>query len=198
MSRARRSRSGQAIVELALVFPIAILTILVLLEFGLGLFDYSQMTTGARAAARQAILQYNAQSNTAAATCGSCVVPGVLSQLQALNAFPYPVVYAQSATATSPPSYGTCPTTPCVSTSGQPPVITLSSNATQNQLYVFIFEFNPTTGVTSWDAGQSPIRTGGKLVVVDLKMRWQPTVLSYANLGASLTLDAQTASLEEW
>lgn len=200
MSRARRREWGQAIVEFALVAPMLILIMLVVLDFGFGLFMYSEMATGAREAARQAVLQYNASSNTAAGTCSSCVVPGVMPQLQSEAGIGYPVVYAQSSSSTSPPSYGTCPTTPCVSTvSGRPPSLSLSSTAVTNQVYVFIYELNTGTGVTTWDAGQNPIRNGGgRLVVVDLKIKWQPTVLTYAGIGSSMTLDAQTVSREEW
>lgn len=198
MSARRRRQAGQALVEFALVAPMLILVLLVVLDFGLGLFIYTEMATGAREAARQAVLQYNSKSNTSAPSCSPCQVPGVLPQLQSIAGRAYgSPVYAPSTSATSPPWYGTY----VAGAPGQPGKISLASSAQANTMYVFIYELDPTTGATNWATCDpcSGLRTGGgKLVVVDLKMLWQPTVLTYAGLGPSLTLDAQTVSREEW
>ncbi len=178
--------------------PLLIVILLVVLDFGRGLFYYTEMATGAREAARQAVLQYNDQSNLSAPGCSPCQVPGVLPQLQSIAGIGYGApVYALSAGATSPPSYGTYQ----AGTPGQPGTITLSPGALPNTMYVFIYELDPTTGATNWATCDpcAGLRTGGgKEVVVDLKMKWQPAVLAYLGGGPSITLDAQTVSREEW
>jgi hypothetical protein len=196
---ARRGRDGgQALVEFALIAPMLILILLVVLDFGRGLFYYTEMATGAREAARQAVLQYNAQSNTTAPSCSPCQVPGVLPQLTSIAGYGMGTpVYGLSSSATSPPSYGSY--TPGVL--GQPGSISLTSAALPDTLYVFIYELDPITGATNWATCDpcSGTRTGaGRLVVVDLKMRWQPIVLSYAGGVTSITFDSQTVSREEW
>ena len=198
----RRRRRGQALVEFAIVAPMLLMILLVVIDFGRGLFLYTEMATGAREMARQAVLEYNAQSNTTAPSCSPCQVPGVLPQLQDIAGRGYGApVYSLSPSSTSPPSYGTYAG---AATTGQPGTIGFSSTAQSNTMYVFIYELDPTTGATNWDSTTcgdpcAGLRTGnGKLVVVDLKMRWQPTVLAYLGGGPSMTFDAQTVSREEW
>lgn len=198
MVSARRRGRGQALVEFALVAPILILVLLVVLDFGRGLFYYTEMATGAREAARQAVLQYNAQSNTTAPTCSSCTVPGVVPQLASIASFGIGApVYSLSSSATSPPSYGTY----AAGALGQPGTIGLAASALPDTLYVFIYELDPIAGTTNWATCDpcAGTRTGsGKLVVVDLKMRWQPIILSYTGAATSITFDSQTVSREEW
>jgi hypothetical protein len=194
----RRREAGQALVEFALVAPMLIMMLLVLLDFGRGLFLYTEMATGAREMARQAVLQYNAESNTQAPSCSPCQVPGVLPQLQNLAGLGYgSPVYSLSPSSTSPPSYGTY----AAGATGQPGTIGLSSTAQSNTMYVFIYELDPTSTTTNWatcDPCASVRNGGGKFVVVDLKMRWAPVVLAYLGGAPSLTFDAQTVSREEW
>ena len=195
--RGRRQR-GQSLVEFALVAPLLITVLLIVLDFGRGLFLYTEMATGAREMARQAVLEYNAQSNTAAPSCGSCQVPGVLPQLQAVAGLGYgSPVYSLSPSSGSPPSYGTY----AAGVVGQPGTITLAGSTQSNTVYVFVYELDQTTGTANWAICDpcAGTRTGnGKLVVVDLKMRWQPIVLAYLGGAPSLTFDAQTVSREEW
>jgi hypothetical protein len=193
-------------VEFALVGPIVLLLLLILIDFGRGLFYYSQMAAGAREAARQGTLQANATSNQQPS--GAYTIPGyqlgVWPQIERLTAFGFPVVSAKaskSGTSDSPPSYGYCDPSCSVLIGGKygPGHIALSNSAQTDVLYVFVYELDPATGKTQWDAGEVPLRTGGnKLVVVDLKMKWQPTVLHYAGLGPYLVFDAQSAMREEW
>lgn len=194
----RGGRRGQALVEFAIIAPLLLTILLIVLDFGRGLFLYTEMATGAREMARQAVLEYNAQSNTSAPSCSPCQVAGVLPQLQTIAGLGYGApVYSVSSAAGSPPSYGTY----AAGAVGQPGTLTLSPAASSNTLYVFIYELDPTTGATSWATCDpcAGIRTGnGKLVVVDLKMRWQPIVLAYVGGAPSLTFDAQTVSREEW
>jgi hypothetical protein len=198
VSARRRRQRGQALVEFALVGTMLIMVLLVVLDFGRGLFFYTEMATGAREMARQAVLEYNAQSNTAAPGCSPCAVPGIMPQLQSIAGIGYgPPVYSLSPSAGSPPSYGTY----LAGAPAQPGTIGLSSTALVNTMYVFIYELDPTTGATNWATCDpcAGTRTGnGKLVVVDLKIRWQPIVLSYVGGASSITFDAQTVSREEW
>ena len=55
---------------------------------------------------------------------------------------------------------------------------------------VFIYELNPSTGATNWATCDpcSGVRIGGgQLVVVDLKMRWQPMVFYLAGASTATT-----------
>lgn len=206
MVRKLRSRSGQAMVEFALVAPVVVLILLILIDFGRGLFYYSEMAAGARESARQATLEANLGSNLRPGGSGAGLpILGVIPQLQRLAAFGYPVAPYQPSTSPSTlaGTYGsysgnaTLPDGSCA-----PGKITLSPNADVNVLYIFVYELDPITCKTLWDTGSktATIRTGGHmLVVVDLKMKWAPTVMQYAGLGgANLVFDAQSAQREEW
>jgi hypothetical protein len=108
-----------------------------------------------------------------------------------------PPVFALSSSSSSPPWYGTYQPGPI----DMPGKISLTSSAAANTTYAFIYELDPTTGSTNWATCDpcSGVRTGGgKLVVVDLKMRWQPIILRYLGSGAAITLDAQSVAREEW
>jgi len=194
----RRRGRGQALVEFALVSPALFLILLIVLDFGWGLFVNEMMANGAREAARQAVLEYNNRSNLSAPACSPCQVPGVMPQLDALSGIGYgPPVFALSGSASSPPWYGSYQAGPV----GAPGKSSLAAGAVTNTVYVFIYELNPTTGATHWDSCDpcSGVRSGGgQLVVVDLKMRWQPVILKYIGSGAAITLDAQTVAREEW
>lgn len=199
-------------VEFALVGPLVILLLLLGLDFGRGIFYYTELAEAAREAARQAVLGYNQDSNTAPGSCSSCQVPGVVPQVQRLAAFGYPVVYLDSATSSSPPRYpsntaatpatyvaAACATPPC----DQPGTITMHSSAAMNTVYVFVYELDPATGNALWAApvsATSPVRNGGhRQVVVDLKFKFQPVVLRYIGFGSpSILLDAQTVQREEY
>jgi hypothetical protein len=198
-ARRRHPQGGQTTVEFALIGTTLVLILLVVLDFGRGLLYFTEMATGAREAARQAVLQYNNRSNMTAPGCSPCQVPGVLPQLQLLTGFGMGTpAYALSPASTSPPWYGTYVP---AATPGQPGQISLAPAALPNTLYVFIYELNPVTGVTNWATCEpcDGLRTGGgQLVVVDLKMRWQPTVFAFAGGAPAITLDAQTVSREEW
>jgi hypothetical protein len=204
----RRSRSAQAMVEFALVAPVVLLILLILLDFGRGLFYYSQMAAGARESARQATLEANLGSNTVAPAKNpdALPVPGVVPQLQRLAVFGYGVAPYKGSTQQKQlaGTYGTYSGSVRVDSTvlcgWGPGTITLSSTAEVNVLYVFVYELDPCTGNTRWDTGSSPVRTGTHmLAVVDLKMKWAPTAMQYAGLGgANLVFDAQSAQREEW
>lgn len=201
-------------VEFALIVPIVLLLLLTLLDFGRGLFYYSEMAAGAREAARQGTLLDNQNSNTSPSAGALPSVPGVIAQVQRLAAFGYSVeAYGNC----QPNSVGGPVTGPldlkCGRYSGSrqlpadaqhaggwaPGEITLAPLAHSNVLYVFVYELDAKDGSTSWDAGSHPVRSGGhKLVVVDLKLRWAPAALKFAGLGPLLLFDAVSAQREEW
>jgi Flp pilus assembly protein TadG len=197
MVTAPRQR-GQALVEFALVAPMIFLILLMVLDFGRGLLCNEMMANGAREAARQAVLRYNNRSNLSAPACSPCQVPGVMPLLTTMSPLGYgPPVFALSSSASSPPWYGTYQP----GSAGMPGKSTLTTSAASNTMYVFIYELNPTTGAINWATCDpcSGVRSGGgQLVVVDLKIRWQPVVLKYAGLAPAITLDAQTVAREEW
>jgi TadE-like protein len=205
----RRSRTAQAMVEFALVAPILLLILLILIDFGRGLFYYGQMAAGAREGARQATLEFNDASNYGPTQAGSDLpILGVIPQINKLTAFGYGTVYELSASTDAPPSYGTVTRSAYwdASNSGRcvPAQISLSPKAEINVLYIFVYQLDPQKACAmTWDTKKlelSQVRTGGHaLVVVDLKMKWAPTALQYAGLGgANLVFDAQSAQREEW
>jgi hypothetical protein len=185
-------------VEFALVAPTIFLIMLLVIDCGRALFINEEMANGAREAARQAVLRYNNRSNLSAPACSPCQVPGVLPQLDRLTGIGYGApVFALSSSSTSPPWYGTYQPGPA----GLPGQNNLTAGAAPNTIYVFIYELDPSTGATNWATCDpcSGVRSGGgQLVVVDLKMRWQPTALNFLGSGFAVTLDAQSVAREEW
>ncbi|HVB76965.1 MAG TPA: TadE family protein [Candidatus Nitrosotalea sp.] len=207
-----RGQRAQSLVEFALVAPILLLLLLVTLDFGRGLFYYSQMSAAAREGARQAVLQSNANSNTAAPACSpACQTLGVLPTIRALASFGYPVVYQDSTSASNPPWYGSY-------SSGAnayvPGTLQLSPGAAKNTLYVFIYEYqaaaspapdplpeptmdpDPRWACTSCDPTARV--SGHNFVVVDVKMNWQPVTLGFLGLSSSIPFDAQTVERIEF
>lgn len=189
-------------VEFAIVAPILLFVLLILLDFGRGLFYYSEMAAGARESARQGTLEVNENSNLVP---GAAALPGVsdvVPQLTKLAAFGYAMEpYMQSGSTSAPPtSYGTYSgSVQLADGTWGPGRITLAPSAARNQLYVFVYELDPSTGATRWDSGTAPVRTGGhRLVVVDLKLKWAPAVLGFSALAPSLTFDALSTQREEW
>jgi len=65
-SRARRKSRGQSMVEFALVFPLFILLLAGMIDFGMGLFSYMSVINGAREGAR-----YGATACTSVACAAS-------------------------------------------------------------------------------------------------------------------------------
>ncbi len=194
-----RRQGGQALVEFALVAPVLFLLLLMVLDFGRGLLYNEGMANGAREAARQGVLRYNNRSNLSAPSCSPCQVPGVVPVLDSLSGIGYgPPIFALSGSAGSPPWYGSYAGG---GTPGQPGTLSLGPSAVANRMYVFVYELDPATGATTWATCDpcSGIRNGGgRLVVVDVKMRWQPDVLTSTGMSAAVTLDAQTVAREEW
>jgi hypothetical protein len=190
-------------VEFALVVPAVLGIFLFTVDAGRGIFFYTQMGFAAREGARQAVLGTNWSSNTVAPKCntlGTCQTLGVLPQLKTLTPWGFPVVYSDSTTNSTPPSYGTY--TPNADPN-QPGTIALTGAAANNTLYVFVYQVGPSTSPNPrWACPScSPsVRTPGhQTVVVDLKMKWVPfTFHMFGFTSLPITLDAQTVQRMEW
>ena len=116
------------------------------------------------------------------------------------------VVYADSGTIGAAPAYGTYvanadPT--------QPGTITLTGGTSTNTVYVFIYEIDqqagnpsprwscPTAGCTATYG--SAVRTSGRqLVVVDLKLKWQPVLAGFLGIPTVITFDSQSVDRIEF
>lgn len=196
----RNRRAAQSLVEFGLVGPMLLVLILAIVDVGRVFLYYSEMSAGSREAARQAVLLANNGSNTQGPACnlsGDCYTPGVVPQLTNLASFGFNVVYADSLTSTTPPSYGTF--TPGADTN-TPGTITLKSDTALNTVYVFVYQLGPSTGTSGlWATGTAAARTGKhEKVVVDLKMRWQPTAVGILGVPWNVVLDSQTVERLEY
>jgi hypothetical protein len=178
-----------------------VLLLLILLDFSRVFFFYSQMAAAAREAARQAVLESNRASNTVAPACdgSACQTPGVLPRIRTITGFGFPIVYSDSTSLNSPPSYGTY----SGGSTTTPGTITLNSGLNSNTVYVFIYQLgtqtspNPRWACPSCSAA---VRTSGhQLVVVDLKMNFRAVTLSFiGSTGPGISLDAQSVERIEF
>ena len=188
-------------VEFALVAPLFLLLVLVLLDFGRGLFYYSEMSAAAREAARQAVLLTNASSNLGPGSgCASpCPVPGVVPEIRQVASFGYSVVYADSSGHGQLPTYAQSYTANADPT--QPGTIQLAPSAHPNTVYVFVYQLGSSgSSAPYWACScDAAARTGAhRSVVVDLEMKFEPVTLAFAGLGPVGTLDSRTVEREEW
>jgi Flp pilus assembly protein TadG len=200
-------RRGQALVEFALVAPVVLLIIGATVDMGRGLLMYGLLEGASRDMARQASLLYYSGSNSLPPDCTAlatpCAMTSILTGAHLLDSLGATVMYADSANSAVAPAYGSYaanvdPT--------QPGVITLTGAAT-NTVYVFIYEYNPASGVARWScltpgcaaSNGSAVRTSGnQRVVVDLKMRWRPVLASFLGIPSTITFDSQTVSRAEY
>jgi Flp pilus assembly protein TadG len=199
-----RGRRGQALVEFALVAPVVLLIIGATVDMGRGLLIYGLLSGASRDTARQATLEYYSGSNTLPPTCTALATPCSLTSLvtgaHLLDALGVTVVYSESTVITSPPVYGAY-----AANGTQPGTITLFGAATNNTVYVFIYELD-STGTTRWSClptcaavSGSAVRTSGhQRVVVDFKLKWQPVLASFLGIPAAITFDAQTVDRLEF
>ena len=194
-------------VEFALVAPLFMALFVGLADVGRGLLAYTELAMGARAGGREAVLQYNASSNTASG-CTSChFVPGVVPIIKSQAGLGFAFVYSDSANQSTPPTYGTATADPGYAANGNTPPydLSLSSSASSNTVYVFIYQYDPsaTAAAARWSCGSScsgtAARTSGhELVVVDLKLRWTSITLSLLGLSPSIVLDSQSVQRAEF
>ena len=194
-------------VEFTLVAPIFFALFVGLADAGRGLLAYNELAVGSRAGAREAVLQYNAGSNTSAPTCypSTCNVPGVLPTIRRVGGFGFPVVYSDSGSSSSPTSPSLCTATAngSYTANGSLPPLTLSLSgaAAVNTIYVCIYEYDQTSSGTAgyWATGSGLARNSGhEMAVVDLKVKWASITLSLLGLTPSVTLDSQTIQRIEY
>lgn len=189
-------------VEFALVAPIFLVLFVGLADMGRGLFAYTELSMGSRAAARQAVLQYNAGSNQGSSGCTSpCQAPGVVPIIKNVAGWGFPIQYADSASTTTPPAYATetadtgWGASGTAATAAAPPYdVALAGGASANTIYVIEYEYDPTssTRAARWPIAGSARDPGHQMVLVDLRMKWTSVTLSLLGLAPTLTLDAQT------
>jgi len=203
-----RWRTGQALVEFALIAPVLLLIIGATVDMGRGLLLYSLLSGASRDAARQAALAYYSGSNTLPPDCTALATPCSLSPLintaHLLDPLGVQVVYQDSTAISSAPSYGTYTAN---ADPTQPGTIALAGGANTNTVYVFIYELDSTGGNPSprWScptcaaANGASVRTSGhQRVVVDLKLKWQPVLAHLLGLPAAITFDSQSVERMEF
>ncbi len=201
--RSSWGRSGQALVEFALVAPVVLLIIGATVDMGRGMLIYALLQGASRDTARQAALVYYKGSNNRPPDCTALTTPCSLTSLvngaHLLDALGASVVYLDSTAISSPPaSYGTYvanadPT--------QPGTITLTAGTKPNTVYVFIYELDSTGGNPSprWSCptcaatNGAAVRTAGhQRAVVDLKLKWQPVLARLLGIPSVITFDSQS------
>jgi len=197
---------GQALVEFALIAPVVLLIIGATVDMGRGLLLYGLLSGASRDMARQASLEYYSGSNTLPPSCTALTTPcgltSILTGAHLMDSLGATVVYLDSTATGAPPTYGTYaangdPT--------QPGTITLAAGATNNIVYVFIYELDPTSGASRWScpscaaASGSAVRIPGhQRVVVDLKLKWQPVLARFLGIPTAIVFDSQTVGRLEF
>ncbi len=201
-----RSRAGQALVEFALVAPIVLLIIGATVDLGRGLLLYELLSGASRDTARQATLEYYSGSNMLPPDCTALAAPCSLSPLtndaHLLDPLGVKVVYLDStAIASAPSAYGTY----TAGALNQPGTITLAAGTNTNTVYVFIYEIITGNPSPRWScptcaaASGAYVRTSGhQLVVVDLKLKWQPVLATFLGIPATITFDSQSVDRMEF
>jgi Flp pilus assembly protein TadG len=193
-------------VEFALVAPVVLLIIGATVDMGRGLLLYGLLSGASRDMARQASLEYYSGSNALPPTCTALTTPcgltSILTGAHLMDSLGATVVYLDSTATAAPPIYGTYAAN---ADPTQPGAITLTAGATNNKVYVFIYELDPTSGGTRWScpscaaASGSAVRIPGhQRVVVDLKFRWQPVLARFLGIPTAITFDSQTVDRLEF
>ena len=206
----RRSQLGQTLVEFALVAPVLLLVIGATVDLGRGVLLNNLLSGASRETARLATLAYNSGSNTLPPACTSLATPcsrtAVVQGAHLLDSLGVAVVYQDSSAIGSAPAYGTF--TANVDPT-QPGTIALAGGTSSNTVYVFIYEIDSTPGNPSprWSCPAaactstygSAVRTSGRqLVVVDLKLKWQPVLASFLGIPTVITFDSQSVDRIEF
>jgi len=204
----RLSKSGQALLEFALIAPVVLLMIGATVDLGRGLLIYTMLQGASRDMARQAVLEYYSGSNTLPPTCTalatSCSLGPLTNGAHQLDALGMSVVYQDSTAISSPPSYGTyaANANPLL-----PGTITLTGAINASTVYVFVYELDATGGNPNprWScpscagANGAAVRTSGhQLVVVDLKLQWKPVVNTLLGIPSVITFDSQSVERLEF
>jgi TadE-like protein len=188
-------------VEFALVAPVVLLIIGATVDMGRGMLMYTLLQGASRDVARQASIAYNSGSNTLPPDCTAltapCSLTSVVNGAHLLDSLGASVVYSDSGSISSPPSYASLYSG---GTTTQPGTITLAGATNPNTVYVFIYELDSTGGPNPrWScpscaaANGAAVRTGGhQLAVVDLKLKWQPVMAKFLGIPTVITFDSQT------
>jgi TadE-like protein len=199
-------RAGQALVEFALIAPVLLLIIGATVDLGRGLLLYTLLEGASRDTARQAALVDYSGANNLPPACTALATPCSLTSLvknaHLLDPLGVQVMYLDSTAISSAPSYGLY--TPNADLT-QPGTIALVG-ATNNTVYVFIYEIDSTVGNPNprWScptcaATGAYVRTPGhQRVVVDLKLSWQPVLAHLLGLPAAITFDSQAVERMEF
>ncbi|HEV2217210.1 MAG TPA: TadE family protein [Candidatus Dormibacteraeota bacterium] len=201
---------GQTLVEFALVAPVLLLVIGASVDLGRGVLLNNLLSGASRETARLAALEYSSGSNTLPPACSALATPcsrtSAVQGAHLLDSLGVSVVYADSTTIGAAPWYGAYAAN---ADPTQPGTITLTGGTTTNTVYVFIYEIDqqspnpsprwscPTAGCTA--ANGSAVRTSGRqLVVVDLKLKWQPVLATFLGIPAVITFDSQSVDRIEF
>ena len=201
-------KSGQALLEFALIAPVLLLMIGATVDLGRGLLIYTTLQGASRDMARQAVLEYYSGSNTLPPTCTALATPCSLGPLtngaHQLDPLGMSVVYQDSTAISSPPTYGTfaANANPLL-----PGTTTLTGAINASTVYVFVYELDATGGnpnprwscPTCAGASGAAVRTSGhQLVVVDLKLQWKPVVNTLLGIPSVITFDSQSVERLEF
>ena len=197
---------GQALVEFALVAPVVLLIIGATVDMGRGLLLYGLLSGASRDMARQASLEYYSGSNSLPPSCTALATPcgltSIVTGAHLMDSLGATVVYLDSTATGAPPTYGTYSAN---ADPTQPGTITLSAAATNNTVYVFIYELDPTNGGTRWScpscaaaSGRAVRIPGHQRVVVDLKLKWQPVLARFLGIPTAIVFDSQTVDRLEF
>ena len=204
----RLRKSGQALLEFALIAPVLLLMIGATVDLGRGLLIYTMLQGASRDMARQTVLEYYSGSNTLPPTCTALAAPCSLGPLtngaHQLDPLGMSVVYQDSSAISSPPAYGTfaANANPLL-----PGTITLAGAINASTVYVFVYELDATGGNPNprWScpscagANGAAVRTSGhQLVVVDLKLQWKPVVNTLLGIPSVITFDSQSVERLEF
>jgi len=202
-----RRSTGQALVEFALIAPVLLLIIGATVDMGRGMLLFSLLSGASRDMARQAALPYYSGSNTLSPNCTALATPCSLTPLvngaHLLDSLGVQVVYQDSGSISAAPvAYGTYG----AGAAGQPGTIALAGGTSINTVYVFIYEIDSSGGPTPrWScpscaaANGAYVRTSGhQLVVVDLKLKWQPVLAHLLGLPGTITFDSQSVERMEF
>ena len=202
------TKSGQALLEFALIAPVLLLMIGATVDLGRGLLIYTTLQGASRDMARQAVLEYYGGSNTLPPTCTALATPCSLGPLtngaHQLDPLGMSVVYQDSTAISSPPTYGTfaANANPLL-----PGTTTLTGAINASTVYVFVYELDATGGnpnprwscPTCAGASGAAVRTSGhQLVVVDLKLQWKPVVNTLLGIPSVITFDSQSVERLEF
>lgn len=192
-------------VEFALVAPMFLALFVGLADMGRGLLAYNELAIGSRTGAREAVLQYNVGSNTAAPSCypSTCTVPGVLPDIRKVAGFGFPISYSDASSSGTAPAYCGASVNGSYTANGTqlPLTLTLPSSDAVNTIYVCIYEYDPSlsSGAAFWaTSGGVARQSGHQVAVVDLKMKWTSVTLSLLGVAPTINLDSQTVQRIEY